>query len=264
MKFLKSSIYLLMKKLGYLILRTDYFETINQYEDSHKAMEILRWIVSLGNQVDLDSFMGVLRLSKSQLMQDVFVLTYSGFKEKGYFVEFGATNGIDLSNTYMLEKTFGWAGIVSEPSFFWQNDLQLNRDCIIESKAVWSSSNSRLDFLESVSPSLSTISRYKSNDNHYRKGTTYKVNTISLIDLLIKYESPKIIDYMSIDTEGSEFDILSNFDFDMYKFRVITVEHNFTSNREKIYDLLTSKGYERVMKSISSFDDWYVLDANKL
>jgi hypothetical protein len=80
------------------------------------------------------------------------------------------------------------------------------------------------------------------------------------MDLLTKYDAPQVIDYLSIDTEGSELDILSNFDFDYYKFKVITVEHNFTEQREKINQLLTSKGYKQVLREISAFDDWYVLE----
>jgi hypothetical protein len=68
-----------------------------------------------------------------------------------------------------------------------------------------------------------------------------------------------MMDYLSIDTEGSEYDILSSFNFDKYKFRVITSEHNFTQNREKIYTLLKKQGYERKFEDISEFDDWYVL-----
>ena len=63
--------------------------------------------------------------------------------------------------------------------------------------------------------------------------------------MLIKYNAPKLIDYLSIDTEGSEFEILKNFDFNNFKFRVITCEHNFSDNREKIYKLLTDNGYIR-------------------
>ena len=64
---------------------------------------------------------------------------------------------------------------------------------------------------------------------------------------------------MSIDTEGSEFEILSAFNFEKYKFKVITCEHNFTSNGEKIFNFLTKKGYVRKYNNISKFDDWYVL-----
>ena len=76
--------------------------------------------------------------------------------------------------------------------------------------------------------------------------------------MLETYQAPKTIDYLSIDTEGSEYEILKAFDFDKYKFRVITCEHNFTPMRENIYNLLISKGYERKSTNISRVDDWYI------
>ena len=63
--------------------------------------------------------------------------------------------------------------------------------------------------------------------------------------LLTKYNAPKEIDYLSIDTEGSEFEILNNFDFDRHQIKVITCEHNFTPMRSKIFDLLIRNGYAR-------------------
>jgi hypothetical protein len=78
-----------------------------------------------------------------------------------------------------------------------------------------------------------------------------------LIDLLRKYNAPKHIDYLSIDTEGSEYDILSEFDFNEYSFGIITVEHNYTSQRDKIFNLLLQNGYKRKHEKHSLFDDWY-------
>ena len=190
----------------------------------------------------------------------MFILTYLGFKRDGYFVEFGATNGVDLSNTWLLEKEFGWKGILAEPSKYWHEELSKNRTCNIENKAVWIKSNEKLTFLEATVRELSTIDDFRRTDSHSRKGKTYEVETISLNDLLNKYDAPSLVDYLSIDTEGSELDILTKFEFGKYKFRVITVEHNFSSNRLRIKQLLTSKGYQQVLESISSFDDWYVLD----
>jgi hypothetical protein len=76
--------------------------------------------------------------------------------------------------------------------------------------------------------------------------------------LLKKYDAPNQIDYLSIDTEGSELEILNAFDFSKYSFGVITVEHNHTPQRELLYSLLTSKGYKRIFETVSNIDDWYV------
>lgn len=199
--------------------------------------------------------------SKSQMRQDLFVLSELGFKERGYFVDFGATNGVDLNNSYLLEKEFGWTGIVAEPAKCWHEELIRNRTCNIETNCVWKESNKVLSFNEVNEPELSTINAYSAADTHSprrTKGKIFDVSTISLTDLLGKYAAPRIIDFLSIDTEGSEYEILSSFDFDRYQFRVITCEHNFTDNREKIINLLTSKGYVQKFVGFSKVDSWFV------
>lgn len=199
--------------------------------------------------------------SKSQLGQDLFVLLETNFKKNGFFIEFGATNGVDLSNTYLLEKEFSWQGILAEPAKVWHAELQRNRNCIIDMNCVYSHSGSKLDFNETSESEFSGVASYinkisflKNKQNVF----SYKVKTISLVDLLIKHNAPKVIDYISIDTEGSEFEILSHFDFDSYQFRVITCEHNYMPIRKKIYNLLTSKGYQRKYCGLSKWDDWYI------
>jgi FkbM family methyltransferase len=200
--------------------------------------------------------------SKSQLRQDLFVLTEHGFKRQGYFVEFGATNGVDLSNSYLLAMEFDWKGILVEPAKVWIDQLRLNRpESHIETLCVWKETGSKIDFIETDASELSTLKMFSNKDGHSelrKNGRTYEVGTISLNDLLKKYDAPKLIDYLSIDTEGSELEILNAFDFSEYSFGVITVEHNHTPQREHIYSLLTSKGYKRIFETISNIDDWYV------
>jgi len=206
----------------------------------------------------------LIRKSKSQLRQDLFALCELGFKEGGYFVEFGATNGIDLSNTHLLEHQFAWFGLLAEPAKIWHNDLHVNRpSSVIEELCVWINSDSFLEFYETNEPELSTIKSYgltTSDQTKFLKNRSYRVETISLIDMLRKHKAPKYIDYLSIDTEGSEFDILNSFNFSEYSFGVITCEHNYGPNRKAIYDLLTQNGYSRRYENISRFDDWYIKD----
>lgn len=199
--------------------------------------------------------------SRSQIHQDLFVLSELGFKRNGFFVEFGATNGLELSNSYLLEKEFHWSGILAEPAKGWHDDLFANRNVTIEKRCVWKDSTSSLIFQEADIRELSTIAGVGVQDKNFvarNDCKTYQVQTISLNDLLIEHNAPKVVDYLSIDTEGSEFDILSCFDFSQYRFRVITCEHNLTEQREKIYGLLTGAGYRRKFEKYSQFDDWYV------
>ena len=203
----------------------------------------------------------LLAKSKSQLRQDVFVLSELNFKRHGFFVEFGATNGVDLSNTHLLEKQYGWQGILAEPARLWHADLIANRQARIETKCVWKATGQSLVFNEAKSPELSTIQDFSSADLHAKAregGDTYSVETISLLDLLEKHDAPREIDYLSIDTEGSEFDILENFDFDKYRIRIVTCEHNYSPMRERLHSLFTKNGYTRKYEQLSQFDDWYV------
>ena len=201
------------------------------------------------------------QFSKSQLHQDLFVSHVLRGKTEGFFVEFGATNGVDLSNSHLLENHFNWQGILAEPGRSWHEKLHENRSCTIDTKCVYSRSGEKILFSDCVEPELSTISDYVNGDAHavVRKNSKqYEVETITLNDLLKFHGAPKEIDYLSIDTEGSELEILSVFDFGRHEISIITVEHNYTGNREKIHGLLSRNGYERVFEQYSKFDDWYV------
>ena len=64
--------------------------------------------------------------------------------------------------------------------------------------------------------------------------------------------------YISIDTEGSEYDILKNFDFDNFKPKVFTIEHNHSSLEKQIDELLEKNNFERIFRKLTAFDAWYV------
>ncbi|WP_174297139.1 FkbM family methyltransferase [Sphingomonas bacterium] len=201
-------------------------------------------------------------LSRSQILQDLFVAFETDGKRDGFFVEFGGTDGVTGSNSYMLENTYGWAGIVAEPARGWHPALNRNRGCTIDYRCVSDRSGERVIFNEAERPELSTIDRFSRSDQYAavrRRGNRYPVETVSLNDLLDEHDAPATFDYLSIDTEGSELTILSAFDFDAHRPRIITVEHNHSPAREQLHSLLESKGYRRKFDRLSQVDDWYVL-----
>lgn len=206
-----------------------------------------------------------LRRTQSQILQDLWVLYMSGEKRGGYFVEFGACDGRLLSNTWLLERDYGWTGLLAEPNPAFHGVLSANRACTISRHCVSATGGRRVAFRAvDAAPELSHIAEVDPGDVHERSGarrqsTLIEVETITLNELLESVGAPQVIDYLSVDTEGSEYRILEVFDFDRYAFRFITVEHaGEETKREAIRTLLESHGYRRWRPELTRWDDWYL------
>ena len=154
----------------------------------------------------------------SQAGQDVWALQLTN---KGFFVDVGAYDGIESSNTYALEKA-GWSGVCIEPNPESFLSLKWSRRCICVNKAV----------------------------------------TNDLAEILDMTQAPKVIDYISLDVDGTELDILKGMDFNKYHVRRITVEHNQYAEgperQEAIHEYLTFVGFTRTHKDVKCLDgEWY-------
>ncbi|WCS24574.1 FkbM family methyltransferase [Methylobacterium sp. NMS14P] len=150
---------------------------------------------------------------------------------------------------------------MAEANPVWHADLMRSRDVYIETKCVSSSSGETVTFIatDDSDPELSGIEKFSDADHFSEtrsRGQRIALETISLDDLLKKYDAPAVIDYMSIDTEGSELEILSSYSF-AQKYRTISIENN-RKNERAVDDILTSRGYKRVFKHFSQWDSWYV------
>lgn len=201
-----------------------------------------------------------------QLKQDVMVLAMTNSLHYGYFVEFGVMDGIYASNTYLLETAFGWKGIVCEPGQVFHDQIMTNRKCIKDFRAVTDIDDQQVVFKETQSQlGLSGVKHLFHKDDMHAQvraasaGDEYPVNTVCLNSLLAQHHAPEYIDFISVDTEGSELPILSAFDFDKYKVTIWAVEHNWVvDSRNQIKALLESHGYQRFCTEQSQYDDWYV------
>jgi FkbM family methyltransferase len=202
----------------------------------------------------------------SQLQQDLlaqYIVSLTNSHDR-FFVEFGASDGITYSNSYILERFFGWNGILAEPGKNWHEHLSNNRTATLSKDCVWKTPGEVIKFAESKNGEYSTIRDFVSKDSHYSErqdSKIYEVQTVSLDDLLSRHDAPKHINYLSIDTEGSEYEILSNFNISNYEIDLITIEHNFTDNRELIHEFMIKNGYIRILEKLSAWDDWYVTTA---
>jgi FkbM family methyltransferase len=199
--------------------------------------------------------------ARADSLQDIWVLHEMARKQGGYFVEFGAGDGIALSSTWPLERDFGWRGILAEPNPAWHECLPRNRPlAAIDLRCVYRETGSKLAFAATRHALLSTIREFVDRDGHAKSRNEHaviEVETVSLNDLLRSHGAPRKIDYICIDTEGSELAILQAFDFDAWDVRLFSIEHNYTSDRAKIDDLMRAQGYECRYPTCSGGDGWY-------
>lgn len=190
-------------------------------------------------------------ISMSQAGQDFWVYgeVFNEMKN-GIFLDIGAHNGVDLSNTYILEKRYDWNGICVEGNPKTFTDLKSNRNCRCINKCVDKQSGSVKFALDGVMGGIVD----SDCDNTSDKGrNTIEVNAIQLLELLKEENAPQIIDYLSIDIEGAEDRALLKFNFKEYTFNCITIERPSQGLRE----VLSRNGYI-LIKEIPGLDCHYI------
>ena len=151
-------------------------------------------------------------------------------KKKGFFVEIGAFDGITGSNCFYFENIQTWDGIAVEGSKIQFSKLKKNRKCKLFNEAI-SSKENEVEFME-VQEGLTQMSGI--NDENYiakeiiDKDTNSKVEKFKTKTVTFEKIIPNnnIIDYLSLDIEGGEMDILESINFNKYKIKVISVENN--------------------------------------
>ena len=241
---------------GYIILTQAYEQGLLAEDKKKILLNFIEHIRNFENN------------SKSQLYQDLFAsfIVQNDFDKT--FLEFGATNGVDLSNTYTLENKFLWSGALAEPDINWIESLKKNRTkSKIITKCIWNKSGEKMNFFSSKLGVLSTLDDFKNSDinsmpgntaQRIKEGVNIEVDTISLNQVIREEFNNISPSYISIDTEGSEFEILSSFNFSKYHPAVFTIEHNFTDLQDKIDQLMLDNNYVRIFRKLTAFDAWYI------
>ena len=197
----------------------------------------------------------------SQIHQDEFVLRALRFKTGGYFVEIGGHDGVANSNTYLLERDFGWQGAIVEANPKWHAAICRNRNCVAVNAAAFSEAKADLEFVDAGA--VGALTSHLQDDIHAqtrrelaRKGAVIKVAGMTGDDILQRITAPDLIDYVSIDTEGSEIEVLKSISFDRWKIAILTIEHGGNEEkRDAAHAYLAPFGYERQR---IWFEDWFV------
>jgi len=189
----------------------------------------------------------------SQYGEDFLLWNFFDFKPQGFFIDIGAFDGIHLSNSYSFEL-LGWQGICVEPHPYYfklcqqnrPNSICINSACgeVEQHKAILHVDNTGLF------SSLRTIGDEENITGHFGllkdikiEIDTIEVDIISLNSVLEKFQPEHPIDFVSIDVEGAELDVLRGFNIEKYKPRVVVIETNNDEAVREINAYLQSVGY---------------------
>jgi FkbM family methyltransferase len=185
-------------------------------------------------------------LSRSQYGQDAFVLKWIGSRQ-GVFVDIGAHDGISYSNSHLLEG-MGWTGVCVEPNPDVFTTLSRNRKCKCVNAAIAAAAG-RMRFTQATGygEMLSGASGVV-NDTRIREAIAMhggevreiQVDAVTFSHLLLDMDSREI-DYLSIDTEGLEFEILKTIDLTAIRVKIISIENNRDDDEVELY--LRDRGY---------------------
>jgi len=184
----------------------------------------------------------------SQFQQDLHVCKFYENLKGGYFVDIGAFDGISISNSYKIEKELAWHGICVEPQPDVFDRLLENRNCININKALTSSSGETLEFSKGRGGNsvLSGLTKFLDGwgRNAAMRGDRLEMVSSTLNEVLDDNNAPPFIHYLSLDTEGSELEILKGVDLGRYTFGYLCIEHNnVVDRRNAIRTLLEKNGY---------------------
>ena len=194
------------------------------------------------------------RRSCSQIGQDFWVFgeVFDG-RRGGFFLDVGAADGIALSNTFLLEKRYGWRGICIEPDPQAFARLRRVRSAVCLNVCV-DAERGTIEFVER--DQLSGIVAADTDNSAAAAEKSVRLDAMPLATILRAQGAPHTIDYLSIDVEGAEDRVLRDFPFDEYRFSCMTVERPKPPLRET----LAEHGYELV-REMRGLDAFYVHDS---
>ena len=190
---------------------------------------------------------------REELAEQHLVRQFLGMGDGGFFVEVGANNPFNLSQTWHLAKK-GWRGILVEPIPELCNALREKRpeSIIVEAACGAPNTPPTATFTVAKDSGKSTLSsEFLDRRSDVASQITVSVKTLNSI---LEEHSVEHIDFISIDVEGTQFDVLQGFDLQRWKPRLLLVEDHLLDT--KTHRLLLRQQYQLVKRTL--FNNWYI------
>jgi FkbM family methyltransferase len=194
----------------------------------------------------------------SQDKQDQYLENniFKGFKN-GVFMDVGAHDGISFNNTFFFEQNHNWTGINVEPIQKIFERLIINRPTSINVNCAVSDNNGIAEFIcnKGYTEMLSGLQSTYHKDHFIRlekenleNGGATEIITVNTkrIETICDENNIKHINYLSIDVEGAEFNVIKSINFDKLFIDVIGFENNYNDSSVEIITYLESKNYVKL------------------
>src|SRR5450432_1205209 len=193
---------------------------------------------------------------------DLKLLKYLNFK-RGFFIEAGANDGVNQSNTLLFERKLKWRGLLIEPIPELAEKCRVNRpNCIVENYALVPFDYSEKEIIMRFSNLMSLVKGAMNSEEeeiaHIKKGEevqnieTYEINVpASTLNSILNTHGIGKIDLLSLDVEGYELSVLKGVDFNKYRPKYILIEARYKEEIEKyledLYTPIDKLGYYDIL-----------------
>lgn len=182
---------------------------------------------------------------KSQQNEDEILFKKYLNYENGFFIELGAMDGIQYSNSYFYEMRLNWKGILIEPSNLY-NSLIINRPNCYNFNYAISEIEGEVEFIGSgaLGGMTHTMDDKHRNGWHLDENPSFMVRSIPISKIVDEVKVEKV-DLFSIDVEGGELEVLKTFNWDIPVYIVLieVAKHNLVKD-EECRNFLRKKGFE--------------------
>lgn len=203
---------------------------------------------------------------------DTRIAQHINVSQPGYFVELGAHDGRLSSNTFFLEKEFGWHGLLIEPSLNRFIECLRNRSaqnsfaCVACVPFDYKNEFVRMTYADSMSISTSMPLDLPDAQGHVRSGLQFMPDERQSVDfgavaetldsVLLRVGAPNRVNFLSLDVEGAELSVLQGVNHDTWRFDLAVIE---TRAADRVDRFLQSVDYEFVNRL--SHHDYLYRDA---
>lgn len=232
-----------------VILRLKHRETWTEIFRLRAQFDALeRQLVAARKEVALLQTAGDMRLPPrmpSQNGEDLALWELFEKKRTGFYVDVGAYDGVGFSNTYFFEA-IGWRGVLIEaaPELYARCAAARPHSTVVHAAAGSRNGTAPFTIVDGAGGVDTLSSSMPDHERIAREGGQSRVVDVplrTLDDILADVHEP--IDFVSIDVEGSELDVLQGFDLDRFRPRILVIEENSADAGVRIREHLAGRGY---------------------